>query len=146
GCRCRSSRWGSPEPRHDLEQKLAAMARADFLTCSGVRQRLWFLPFMEMAGWQIARAAEELLPVIPFSMAPVGPAPLARADRLVYGGFSLPWQEPTVPLQAALDALTRAESGELLFVGGPHPRHDLSGGRFEPLLARLRDHPRARLL
>ncbi|HUT25474.1 MAG TPA: hypothetical protein VM492_14105, partial [Sumerlaeia bacterium] len=37
--------WGSPSPERDLAEKLDALARADFLTCSGRFQRHYFLAF-----------------------------------------------------------------------------------------------------
>jgi glycosyltransferase involved in cell wall biosynthesis len=136
--------WGSPDPEADLGEKLDALRRADFLTASGERQRLYFLPYLGLAGWDLARPG--LLPVIPFSMQPA-PAPSPpRGDRLVYGGFFLPWQDPTLVLGAALAALDRAGRGELLFIGGAHPRVDVARGRFDALLERLARHPRVRLL
>jgi hypothetical protein len=134
--------WGSREAEADLGEKLDALRRADFLTASGRRQRLYFLPYLALAGWEINEPG--ILPVIPFSMqAAPEPAP-ARPDRLIYGGFFLPWQDPTAALETALAALEKTGRGELLFVGGPHPSLDVSGGRFEPLLIRLAEHPRVR--
>lgn len=136
--------WGSAAPEADLGEKLDALRRADFLTASGERQRLYFLPYLGLAGWDLARPG--LLPVIPFSMQPAPrPAP-ARGDRLIYGGFFLPWQDPTAALEEAMAALDRAGRGELLFIGGAHPRVDVSRGRFDALLEKLRRHPRVRLL
>ncbi len=136
--------WGSPDPEADLIEKLDALRRADFLTCSGERQRLYFLPYLAMAGWPLETA--DLLPVIPFAMAPAPEPPPPRPDRFIYGGFLLPWQDPTGAIETTLEALDGAGRGELLFIGGAHPSVDVSRGRFEPLLARLRDHPRVRLI
>ena len=138
--------WGSADPEADLREKLDALRRADFLVASGRRQRLYFLPYLMMAGWPVDAIETELLPVIPFSMAPFVERPHARADRFVYGGFFLPWQNPTTIVEAALEALEAEGRGELVFVGGPHPSLDVSRGRFEKLAARLEHHPRARLL
>ncbi|MCE5231664.1 glycosyltransferase family 4 protein [bacterium] len=134
--------WGSDHPEADLREKLDALRRADFLTCSGERQRLYFLPFLSMAGWPIEEA--DALPVIPFSMAPARePAP-PRPDRLIYGGYMLPWQDPTLALETALETMDELGKGELLFVGGQHPSLDVSRGRFESLLEKLDLHPRVR--
>jgi hypothetical protein len=138
--------WGSADPEGDLREKLDALRRADFLTCSGVYQRHYFLPYLAMAGWNVE--TPEAMPVIPFSFKPAE-TPLRRPaktrhNRLVYGGFLLPWQDPTVVLEAALEAMDAAASGELVFVGGPHPTLDVSRGRFETLLNRLEGHPRVR--
>jgi hypothetical protein len=136
--------WGSADPEADLREKLDALRRADFLTASGRYQRHYFLPYAAMAGWPVEDPA--LMPVIPFSFKPAAPAAPPRSDRLVYGGFFLPWQDPSAILEAALAAMDAAGRGELLFVGGPHPSLDVSRGRFEALLARLAAHPRVRRL
>lgn len=85
-----------------------------------------------------------MLPVIPFSMAPARePAP-PRPERLIYGGYMLPWQDPTLAIETALEAMDELGKGELLFIGGPHPSLDVSRGRFESLLEKLDRHPRVR--
>ena len=127
----------------DLAEKLSALRRADFATASGERQRLYFLPYLAMAGWDLS--AEGLLPVIPFGVQPAAPPAPPRSDRLIYGGFFLPWQDPTLCLETALDALDAAGRGELIFIGGAHPTADVSRGRFEPLVRRLAAHPRVRM-
>jgi hypothetical protein len=104
-----------------------------------------------MAGWDVegnvaGGGAEDPLPVIPFSFKPTGATAPARNDRLIYGGFLLPWQDPTTTIEAALAALDATGRGELLFVGGPHPTMDVSRGRFETILERIDAHPRARRL
>lgn len=142
--------WGSANPESDLRDKLGALRRADFLTCSGERQRLYFLPYLSMAGWPIDTQSSllspqsSLLPVIPFSMSPARePAP-PRPGRLIYGGYMLPWQDPSLAIETALDVMDELETGELLFIGGPHPSLDVSRGRFEALLEKLDRHPRVK--
>lgn len=137
--------WGSTSPEADLAEKLDALRRADFITASGHRQRLYFIPFLQMAGWETG-GLDDLAPVIPYSLVPdPTPAP-ARADRFIYGGFFLPWQDPTEAVEAVLTELDAAGRGELLFIGGAHPHADVSGGRFEPLLKKLQAHPRVKLI
>jgi hypothetical protein len=136
--------WGSADPEGDLREKLDALRRADFLTASGCRQRHYFLPFLAMAGWLIE--CPDVLPVIPFSFRSSLPPAPPRAERFVYGGFLLPWQDPTIAIEAVLATMNRAGAGELLFIGGPHPARDVSRGRFEALLGRIDAHPRARRL
>lgn len=136
--------WGSRTPEADLSEKLDALRRADYLTAGGTRQRLYFLPFLAMAGW--AMEDPDLLPVIPFSFKAAEDIPPLRAGRLIYGGFFLPWQDPAPAIETALDVLDRSGAGELVFVGGAHPSLDVSRGRFEPLLNRLTAHPRVRTL
>ncbi len=136
--------WGSARPEADLREKLDALRRADYLVCSGERQRLYFLPYLAMAGWPVEHA--DALPVIPFSMEPARePAP-PRPERLIYGGYLLPWQDPSFAIETALEAMEATGRGELLFIGGAHPSLDVSRGRFERLLARLDGHPRVRRL
>lgn len=135
--------WGSPNPEADLMEKLDALRRADFVTTSGRWQRHYFLPYLAMAGWDVLDP--EVAPVIPFSLEPaVAPAP-PRPDRFFYGGFCLPWQDPSPGVEAVLEAMDRAGRGRLVFVGGAHPTLDVSRGRFEELLDRLQHHPRVEL-
>ncbi|MBI3736085.1 hypothetical protein HY256_06195, partial [Candidatus Sumerlaeota bacterium] len=134
--------WGSPDFEKDLLEKLSALREADFATASGEDQRLYFLPFLAMAGWEIS--AEDPLPVIPFSLeADPAPAP-PRADRFIYGGFFLPWQDPSAALETALEEMDAAGKGELIFIGGAHPRMDVSRGKFDTLAAKLHANPRVR--
>lgn len=140
--------WGDPEPDRSLLDKLAALRRADFVVCSGERQRLYFLPYLAQAGHDLT--APDLLPVIPFSIPDIpefAPHKAAAAGEptFVYGGTFLAWQDPTGPIGWLLDELNRAGRGRLLFYGAPHPiaAHAAGpGNRFADLLARLRAHPR----
>lgn len=139
--------WGSADPAGDLAQKLAALARADFLCCSGWRQRDYFLAFAQIAGHDSTDPA--LLPVLPFCVDPewIGleaPGPW-QADRFLYSGMLLPWQDPSRPLETLLALLEERGRGELLFLTGRHPTRDVSRGRFETLIERLRGSDRVRL-
>lgn len=133
--------WGSPNPAADRAEKLAALGRADFVTCSGAFQRRYFLPFLFEAGWD-PRLADPC-PVIPFSMDPELPAPAGERDRnaVFFGGTFLPWQDPEAALRATLETMQQLGRGRLVFVGGPHPAGDVSGGRFDALLRELDQHP-----
>lgn len=135
--------WGSAAPEADLGEKLDALRRADFVVASGRRQRLYFLPYLAMAGWDVA-SAQPCIPVIPFSLGTAAdPAPV-RADRFIFGGFFLPWQDPSRALEIAIEEMDAAGRGELVFIGGPHPRLDVSLGRFDELVKRMADHPRVK--
>ena len=139
--------WGSSSPEADLSEKLDALRRADFVTASGERQRLYFMPYLAMAGWDVTpevSLGDCLLPVIPFSLkADENPAPI-RTDRFIYGGFLLPWQDPTAALDAVLEELESAGRGELVFIGGAHPHADVSRAKFDDLLQRLAEHAQVR--
>jgi len=131
--------WGSRAPEADRAEKLEALRRADFVVCSGRSQRLYFLPYLDLAGFDVTHPG--LCPAMPFSVAPE-PAPEAERDPacFVYGGMFLPWQDPSGPLATLLDAFDARGRGRLRFFGGPHPTMDVSGGRFESLLERLQSH------
>lgn len=135
--------WGSPDSEADLFEKLDALRKADFLTASGEMQRLYFLPYLAMAGWDIS--VPSALPVIPFSLKADAAIAPVRTDRFLYGGFFLPWQDPSRAIGALLDEMDLLNCGELVFIGGAHPRSDVSRGKFEPLLARLRAHSRVKM-
>jgi len=132
--------WGSQSPENDRAEKLEALRRADFVTCSGRSQRLYFLPYLDMAGFDTTDP--DLCPVIPFSADPNLPGEGERdPTRFVYGGMFLPWQNPTRALTTLLDVLASAERGRLRFYGGAHPSVDVSQGQFEGLIEYLRSHP-----
>jgi glycosyltransferase involved in cell wall biosynthesis len=137
--------WGSATPERDLEQKLNALARADFLTCSGHRQRAYFLAFALQCGFD--PTDPDLLPVIPFSVSPeLPPEPEDRDDNtFAYAGFFLPWQDPSLAIGAALDAMEQREKGQLRFIGGAHPAGDMAHGAFDRILERLNTSPHASL-
>jgi len=126
----------------DLAEKLQAIRRVDFVTCSGNFQRLYFLPYMTMAGYSISN---ETLPVIPFSIDPSPPEGVDQervSHRFVYGGMFLPWQNAEKPLRLLLEILDETGKGELCFYGGMHPSLDVSGGRYEGIVKLLSTHPR----
>jgi glycosyltransferase involved in cell wall biosynthesis len=124
--------WNSPDPAADLREKIAGLARADFVVCSGAFQRHYFLPFLIQAGHD-PRA--NLCPVIPFSMSPDLPEPAADRewDTFIFSGMFLPWQDPEATLRTLVETLEEKGRGRLLFIGGPHPSGDVSQGRFDAL-------------
>jgi len=132
--------WGSRSPEADRAEKIAALRQADFVVCSGRSQRLYFLPFLDQAGFDFGDPA--LCPVIPFSADP-NPPPEAERDPacFVYGGMFLPWQNPALPLTTLLDTIDAVGRGRLRFFGGAHPSLDVSQGKFDALIARLSRHP-----
>ena len=130
---------------NDLVEKLDALRRADFVTCSGKFQRLYFLPFLAMAGYPIAK---DTLPVIPFSVAPDFPQGVEGPrdpETFVYGGMFLPWQNPEKALELLLECFDQCGKGKLLFYGGPHPTMDVSRGQFNRLIQKLSSHKRVKM-
>jgi glycosyltransferase involved in cell wall biosynthesis len=136
--------WGSASPERDLEQKIAALARADYLTCAGGFQRRYFLSFALQAGFDVRDSA--LLGVIPFSVSPdVSSAEEHDASAFFFGGMLLPWQDPSLAVETLLDTLDSRGKGRIAFIAGRHPAGDVSRGRFDDLLKRLRASARVDL-
>lgn len=133
--------WGSRKPEDDLREKIEALARTDFVVCSGAYQRHYFLPFLFQAGF---KPDAGLCPVIPFSVSPDPPEPDPERDlsAFLFSGFFLPWQDSSKTLEWALDVMERKGKGRLVVAGGPHPSGDVSGGRFDALLEKMEGHPR----
>lgn len=136
--------WGEPDISRSLDEKLAALRRADFLTCSGEFQKHYFYPYLLMAGFDLQKAD---LPVIPFSVPPLPSATAKSREEFsfVYGGAFLPWQNPERAITWLLDEFDKAKRGRLYFYGGVHPELDVSRGRFAQLHERLQKHPRVEL-
>lgn len=134
----------------NAEEKLAAIDKADFFTCIGERQRLYFIPWLAQAGLRAADI-DDALKVIPYSLSPDLPVhtwPAAGADTpvtFVYGGVFLPWQDPTVALDTLATTLAEREAGRLKVFGGKHVFHAVETGVFEPLIDRLRTNPRVEI-
>lgn len=141
--------WGETNIDRNFSEKLDALRRADFITCSGYYQRHYFHAFIALAGFDL-RECE--IPVIPFSVpplydfladmsAPHTPCADPTDIRFVYGGAFLAWQDPSKALIWLLEEMERAGIGRLEFYGGAHPIADVSGGKFAGLLKILASHP-----
>lgn len=137
--------WGNRDATHDLQEKLAALRRADYIICGGEFQRHYFYPYLAMAGHDVA---SDQFPVIPFSVPPDAPSgqPEPGAEpTFIYGGAFLAWQNPEKPIRWLLDEMDQAGRGRLLFYGGAHPNMDASGGRFLEIFRLLKEHPRVEM-
>ncbi|MEQ8819460.1 MAG: glycosyltransferase family 4 protein [Sumerlaeia bacterium] len=137
--------WGSRHRESDLAEKLAVLRRADHVVCSGEYQRRYFLGFLAMAGWDMANG--DLCPAIAFSVDPDLAPPNDDRDgaHLVLGGFFLPWQDPSWAIETTLEIMDEAGAGHLTIIGGAHPSGDVSAGRHDALLERLKSHSRVTL-
>lgn len=133
--------WGSGNPARDLDEKVSALQRADFVTCSGEYQRHYFYAFLLMAGFDLLSLQP---PVIPFSVPPDQPEARSESSdpTFIYGGAFLAWQDPTNAITWLLEEMESAGKGRLLFYGGTHPVIDASAGKFASLLDRLQSSPR----
>jgi len=120
--------------------KLAAFHRADFISCAGRQQRRYFLPWVMLAGGDVTTDA---ISVIPVSLGPDLPAHEPTGDvNFVFGGLFLPWQDPTLGLDALVEVLEAEGAGRLDFFGAPHPSLEMDTGVYAELEARLRDSER----
>ncbi|MCX7013437.1 MAG: hypothetical protein NTW86_12930 [Candidatus Sumerlaeota bacterium] len=138
--------WGQVDLGPDIGEKIEALSRADFVACSGRDQRLYFLAWLAMAGFDLGDP--ELCPAIPFSWSPEGPEReeppgAGREIRFVSGGVLLPWQNPRPAIETLLGALDEAGRGRLLYHAGAHPAVNVAGGEHHALLEMLENHPRA---
>lgn len=139
--------WGTNRAREDWLEKIHALSRADFLTCSGEWQRRYFLGYAWQAGFDPLDPG--LLPVIPFSLPAdcLAPQTIEKKQHIeiIYGGMLLPWQNPDHAIGATLDMLEETQTARFTFLGDTHPGGDASGGRFQKIIQRIEQSPRASL-
>jgi glycosyltransferase involved in cell wall biosynthesis len=123
--------------------KRLALSNADYFSCAGDLQRLYFLPWLMQAGFQFD---DGRVCSIPISLSPELP-PHEFSDELtfVYGGVFLPWQDPRAGLQEVLQQLQQRDQGRLKFFGGKHPVYPVDTGLFEELRTQLDRHPRVQV-
>jgi glycosyltransferase involved in cell wall biosynthesis len=119
----------------NVRDKLNAFRKADFFTCAGQKQRLYFLPWLMQAGFDVACDRYASIPV---SLSPQLPSHESTGDlSFVYGGVFLPWQDPSLALSVLVKVLEQREQGQLLLFGGKHPLYPVDTGIFESLKSRL---------
>ncbi len=123
--------------------KRLALSKADYFSCAGDLQRLYFLPWLMEAGFQLD---DGRVCSIPVSLSPTLPLhEFADEMTLVYGGVFLPWQDPRNGLREVLAQLQQRECGRLQFFGGKHPVYPVDTGLFEELRTQLESHPRVQV-
>ncbi|MBN1424692.1 glycosyltransferase [Candidatus Fermentibacteria bacterium] len=121
----------------NIRTKLGCIARADYFTCAGDRQRSYFIPWLLMAGIPYR---DDMITQVPVSLSPEMPPRrehLSSEPVFVYGGVFLPWQDPALALTVLVEELERAGRGRLDLYGGRHPFIPLDTRRFEALVRRL---------
>lgn len=125
--------------------KIQTLAKADFFTCAGERQRHYFYPWLIQAGFDLR---QDLIQVIPVSLSPEVPvrAPATGEVTFVYGGVFLPWQDPSVALRTLASTLEDRNAGRLKLFGGKHPSIQIPPGKYQDLLPRLERSPRVDLM
>lgn len=104
--------------------KVQAIRMADFFTCAGERQRLYFLGWLMAAG---IRVTENDIASVAVCVAPDLPVRRWNDDEpvFVYGGVFLPWQDPSAGLRALIRCMEKHGRGCLKFFGGRHPVFDI---------------------
>jgi len=130
-------------PRYDEMRlsKIRTLAKADFFTCAGQRQRHYFYPWLMQAGFDLR---QDLIQVIPVSLSPEVPerVPATGEVTFVYGGVFLPWQDPSVALETLVITLEDRNSGRLKLFGSKHPSIQIPPGKYQDLLPHLERSPR----
>ncbi|MEO8288343.1 MAG: glycosyltransferase [Chloroflexota bacterium] len=133
---------GYRDVKTNSAEKLAALAKGDFFTCIGERQKYYFQAWLAQAGISIDELTDDLQ-VIPYSVDPKQPKHHWLDDwsnsevRFVYGGIFLPWQNPAPALLTVADTLEQAGRGTLEVIGGSHPFYPVDTGVYGPLLEKL---------
>jgi len=132
--------WGDKNYEENLYEKINSIRKSDLITCSGEYQKHYFLPFLQIAGYDIDKYP---FPVIPFSMSPDMPEhKFPEEMKFAYTGLFLPWQDPSLSLNILLEELNRRNFSKLLFFGGIHPEGDVSQGKFSEIIDKIRKNPR----
>lgn len=128
---------------HNLQAKIERLSKADFVICAGERQRLYFLPFLLMAGY----AVEDLdrgLAVVPIACDPQLPVhEFPKELEVVMGGGFFPWQDSTVAMLAIKEVLSSSIGQRTRFriFGGSHGITGDDDVRFNQLRAELAHLP-----
>lgn len=121
-------------------RKLAALEKADFVTCAGEVQRHYFLSWLLLGGHDIQT---EACPAVPMSLSPSPPEPEPPEEPVfVYSGLFLPWQDPTPALRRVIQKLDERGRGRLLIFGGAHPTYAFPTGATPAFIESLKSHPR----
>lgn len=130
--------------------KPRGLALAEFVTCAGERQRAYFYPWLLLAGFDAVSCASRVA-TVPISAPPA--AERVHVERrtdadeptILFAGLALPWQDPTVPLDAVLATLERRGRGRLEVLLVEHPVHSQGAAWYRALREGLQGHPRVTL-
>ena len=123
--------------------KRLALRHADYFSCAGELQRLYFLPWLMEAGFALD---DGRVCSIPISLSPNLPLHESSEEvTFVYGGVFLPWQDPRQGLLEVMAQLQQRQQGRLQFFGGKHPVYPIDTGVFEELRVQLESHPRVKV-
>lgn len=129
----------NPTLNHLKHEKIQALHKADFFTCAGEKQRLYFEAWLLMAGVDVR---DNVIQSIPVSLSPEMPEHASQGEcTFVYGGLFLPWQDPVLGLNTLIACLEQRQTGILKFFGGKHPVVSMPTKGFETLQESLRQSP-----
>jgi len=129
----------------NVREKITAIAKADFFTCAGEKQKDYFLGWLLMSGIDLT---QDVIVSIPVSMPPELPAHEYgnKEPVFVYGGVFLPWQDPSVGLRLTIETMERMGRGTLKFFVGKHPGYPVGKTEaFERLVDQLARSPRVEM-
>lgn len=124
---------GSGDHSGGIIAKLNALADGDFFIVSGERQRGYFKSFLTRAG--ISNLEHRII-TAPMALPPVTPERSESTDRdlrFLFAGIFLPWQDPSVGLEAVVAQLEKEQKGQLRLIGGKHPTYPVPGGVYHSL-------------
>ncbi|GAA6618190.1 glycosyltransferase [Scytonema sp. NUACC26] len=128
---------GLGEQKSNAQEKIRALQKADFFTCAGDKQLVYFQSWLEQAGWT-KKERQERSAAIPISLSPNLPERNSQNElTFVYGGVFLPWQDPSLSLLMSIDIMEQRNAGKLYLFGGKHPWISIDTGIFDTLLAQL---------
>lgn len=132
-----------PALNHLKHEKIEALHKADFFTCAGEKQRLYFEAWLLMAGVDIR---ENVIQSVPVSLSPDLPGHESQGElTFVYGGLFLPWQDPVAGLNTLVAHIEKRQTGVLKFFGGKHPVVSMPTKGFEELRRALQRNPRVQI-
>lgn len=126
----------------NAQVKIEKLAKADFVLCAGTRQSYYFLPFLLMAGFDVASL--ERFAVVSIACPDTLPEHAdTQGIEIVAGGGFFPWQDPSIGFRA-LGGLLRAGSYERARFRIFGRSHGITGGddeRFQALVRELEGTP-----
>ena len=133
-------------PLHsNVANKIKAFAKADFLLCTGERQKHYFLPWSMLSGIPFD---EKRIAVIPVSLSPDLPEKHQSLEpKFVFGGGLWPWIDPFPCLHIVAEELKASKKGIMkLFTQKPETCNVLPGDDCSEItamdLSKLQDNDR----
>lgn len=130
--------WRDPaNALQHMRDKLRCLAQADFALCAVPRQYGYYAAWLHWAGFDPGR---QRLEIAPFHMREMPRSRSGRVEdepQLMWGGRFWPWHDRTDAFELTVQALDRAQRGQLAIVGA-------EGGEAElpEVYKRYADHPR----